>query len=340
MIHMVGRTADEVWRRVAALFDPEGPAHRQDGRGGETLEVMHAVLAISEPRQRWIYSRVPALNPAFALVEVIWILAGRRDLALPAHWNPRLPKYSGAAAEQEGAYGYRLRSHFGLDQLDRVYRVLDSAPNTRQAVLQIWDPVTDLPSPDGAPRRPDIPCNVSAFPKVRGGRLEWLQILRSNDVFRGLPYNIVQFTSLQEVLAGWLGVEMGEYVHVSDSLHAYAADVAVVRDGPNSSVRQVVSTDNLALPRQLSEAAIRETNLRLSDLARGDVGQDEFRRVALTSSLPEGFENIVRIAAADSARRRRWTDLSEACGAAVTNPALQTAWAEWSLRNLPADPRP
>jgi len=337
MIHVTGRTADEVWRQAASLFEPDGPAHRHDGRGGETLEVMHVVLAISEPRQRWIHSRVPALNPAFALVEVIWILAGRKDLALPAHWNPRLARYTGSAAEQEGAYGYRLRSHFGLDQLDRVFRVLDSDPTTRQAVLQIWDPVADLPSPDGTPQRRDIPCNVSAFPKVRGGRLEWLQILRSNDVFLGLPYNIVQFTSLQEVLAGWLGVEMGEYVHVSDSLHAYADDVAVVRDGPSSPGRKVVNTDNLALSRQMSEAAIRETNLRLNDLARADVGQDEFRLVALTSSLPEGFENIVRVAAADSARRRKWIELSEACGNAITNPALQTAWSEWSTRNQSAD---
>lgn len=340
MIHVAGRTADEVWREAAALFQPGGPACKQDGRGGETLEVVHAVLAIGEPRQRWIHSRVPALNPAFALVEVIWILAGRRDLAFPAHWNPRLPKYSGGAAEQEGAYGYRLRSHFGLDQLDRVYRVLDSDPNTRQAVLQIWDPVADLPSPDGAPRRSDIPCNVAAFPKVRGGRLEWLQVLRSNDIFRGLPYNIVQFTSLQEVLSGWLGVEVGEYVHVSDSLHAYAADVDVVRNGPGSSVLQVISTDNLALPRQASEAAIRETNRRLNGLARAEVRPDEFRRVALTSSLPEGFENIIRVAAADSARRRGWYDLSDRCGAAVTNPALEVAWAKWSMRNQPADPRP
>jgi thymidylate synthase len=340
MIHMAGRTADEVWRQAAALFQPSGPARRQDGRGGETLEVMHAVLAIGDPGQRWVQSRVPALNPAFALVEVIWILAGRRDLALPAHWNPRLPDYSGTAAEQEGAYGYRLRSHFGLDQLDRVYRVLDSAPNTRQAVLQIWDAAADLPSPDGAPRRPDIPCNVSAFPKIRGGRLEWLQVLRSNDIFRGLPYNIVQFTSLQEVLAGWLGVEMGEYVHVSDSLHAYAADVVVLRDGPGRSVPHVASTDNLGLPRQTSEAAIEETNLRLSRLARAEVRPNEFRRVALTSSLPEGFENIVRVAAADSARRRGWSDLAEICGAAVTNPALEAAWGEWSRRNRPADLRP
>lgn len=45
--------------------------------------------------------------------------------------------------------------------------------------------------------------------------------MRSNDVHRGLPYNVVQFTTLQEVMAGWLGLEVGGYHHWSDSLHLY-----------------------------------------------------------------------------------------------------------------------
>ena len=79
----------------------------------------------------------------------------------------------------------------------------------------------DLPDLDGSPANEDIPCNVLAMLKVRDGALHWTQVMRSNDLFLGLPYNIVQFTMLQEVLAGWLGVRVGPYNVVIDSLHVY-----------------------------------------------------------------------------------------------------------------------
>ncbi len=48
--------------------------------------------------------------------------------------------------------------------------------------------------------------------------------MRSNDHFRGLPHNLIQFTTVQEVLAGWLGISLGSYHHYSDSLHVYESD--------------------------------------------------------------------------------------------------------------------
>jgi hypothetical protein len=44
----------------------------------------------------------------------------------------------------------------------------------------------------------------------------------------GLTYtNIVQFTTIQESLAAILGVELGPYIHYSDSLHIYTSDKIV-----------------------------------------------------------------------------------------------------------------
>jgi thymidylate synthase len=137
-----------------------------------------------------------------------------------------------------GAYGYRLGSRPQLSpraertlrvdagsassQLDQVwaaYEALRHTPDSRQVVLQIWDATIDLPDP--APRSVDVPCNIAGHLMIRGNRLEWLQVMRSNDFIWGMPYNFVQFTCLQEIMAGWLGVEVGNYVHVSDSLHVY-----------------------------------------------------------------------------------------------------------------------
>ena len=79
----------------------------------------------------------------------------------------------------------------------------------------------DLPGPGDAPRSRDIPCNLVSHLLVRQGKLEWLQVMRSNDLIWGTPYNFIQFTTLQEIMAGWLGLDVGTYNHVSDSLHVY-----------------------------------------------------------------------------------------------------------------------
>ena len=52
-----------------------------------TKEILHAAISISDPRQRWMMSRQPALNPAFALADVVWIMNGRRDIGFLEFWN-------------------------------------------------------------------------------------------------------------------------------------------------------------------------------------------------------------------------------------------------------------
>jgi thymidylate synthase len=156
---------------------------------------------------------------------LIWILNGRDDSAFLNRWNSKLPSFVGEGVKYDGAYGARLRNRFGVDQIRRVCDALSSNPGSRQAVLQIWDAASDLPLPDGLPASPDVPCNVCSLLKIRGGKLEWSQVLRSNDLFLGLPYNFIQFTFLQEILAGRLQVGVGNYCHFSDSLHVYERDI-------------------------------------------------------------------------------------------------------------------
>ena len=262
-----GSTADDVWQQVAQAFRQSDRVTTQDGRGGPTREILHAAISIEDPRQRWAVSRRPPLNPALALVEVVWIMNGRSDLAFLEFWSKEYRKFVGDGPELHGAYGYRIRRHLSKDQLDRAFRVLSSDPDTRQVVLQIWDPEVDLPNPDGTPANDDIPCNVLSVPKVRGGRLEWLQVIRSNDVFRGLPYNLVQFTSLQEILAGWLNIECGTYNQVSDSLHVYERNAgSVLASYPLPDV--ALNTDNLALPKDESDLIFRELEARIERWSR------------------------------------------------------------------------
>ena len=73
-----GQSADNVWQQAAEGFRRSDGARSQNSRGGSTREILHVAISIADPRQRWVVSREPPLNIAFALAEVVWIMTGRR----------------------------------------------------------------------------------------------------------------------------------------------------------------------------------------------------------------------------------------------------------------------
>ncbi len=235
MIHIEASSADVIWWEAAQRVRAEGVV--QSGRDQETRELLHVAMTLTEPRQRLMFGR--AINPAQAIAEVIWILTGSNDVEFIGFWNQRMRRFvDGESLSLHGAYGFRLGSRpqidpglarslrheyaptaVRLDQLKAAYEALRQYPDSRQVVLQLWDSAIDMPNPEL--RSKDIPCNVVSHLLVRENRLDWLQVMRSNDLIWGLPINLVQFTALQEIMAGWLGIDVGTYNHVSDSLHVY-----------------------------------------------------------------------------------------------------------------------
>jgi thymidylate synthase len=324
-------TADALWLKAAHWFTPGGVAIKQGSRGGLTTEVLRVAITIQDPRQRWITSRAPAMNPAFTLAEVICIVCGRNDSALLNYFNPTLPRYAGKGTTYHGSYGYRLRKHFGIDQLERAYKVLSADRNSRQVVLQIWDTAEDLPCDNGTVRAEDIPCNIAALLKLRGGGLEWTQIMRSNDLVLGLPHNIVQFSSLQEVLAGWLGAEVGSYHHFADSLHLYERDAPVSdRIAPRPLPPNV---ESVALPKVTSERSFSDLAALGDRLSSPAADADDVLVAFQNVDLDPAFRSWAAILTADALRRRKAFRLVESVMQNCSNACLATMFERWMQRH-------
>ena len=321
-----GPTADHVWCQIADTFRrSDCIRRRQDGRGGPCREILHAAISIEDPRHRWVISRNPTIDVAFALAEIVWIIRGRRDLEFLKFWNRRLSQFVGPGPELHGSYGHRLRGHLGTDQLKRAYDSLCHEPNTRQVVLQIWDSTIDLPAPDGSPVDQDIPCNVASLLKVRDGKLEWTQIIRSNDVFLGVPYNFVQFTSLQEIVAGWLGIECGSYNQISDSLHVYEKDMASVINAVDATAR-FINHDSLALTWDESDFVFRELEQRIERMIDPHIGADELESLAIWDSAPSPYRDIACVLVAAALHRRCQRDAAERVISVCKNSVYVKLW--------------
>ena len=99
-------------------------------------------------------------------------------------------------------------------------------PDSRRAVVQLFDPGRDFRG------HRDVPCTLGYRFYVRNGRLHMHTSMRSQDLWLGFGYDIFTATLLQEFLADWLGVEVGDYHHHIDSLHLYETDLRVASDLP------------------------------------------------------------------------------------------------------------
>lgn len=325
-----GQTADSAWRKAVRAVRHAHGVHAADGRGGSTMEISQAVFTITDSRQRWITSRVPAINPAFAIAECVWILQGRNDSRFVNSWNSELPRYAGDGETYHGAYGYRLRQQFGIDQLERAYRALAANPGGRQVVLQIWDARSDLPMLSGDPVAPDIPCNVCSFLKIRDGALQWTQIMRSNDLIMGVPYNFVQFTTLQEIIAGWLGVGIGTYSHLSDSLHVYEHNQDAIQSFRRVSTGR--NMDDLTLPFEESHKVIGELAANITILVESDIKESGILKLIETFRGPASYRNLLLVMAAEAARKRGWHNFALQCIVACENDVYRRLWIQWARR--------
>lgn len=175
----------------------------------------------------------------------------------------------------------------------------------------------------------DIPCNLLSLLKVRDGKLEWNQINRSNDLFLGIPHNIVQFTFLQEILAGWLNLEVGNYYHMSDSLHLYDVNKSKVTKLENIPVEKNTDIFNESKNKSEEYFALLED---LVDYAIDNTSARTKYNELLSQDLPEAYLNILRVLLSELCRRRRDVEMAHKIIHSCTNPVYGQLWFGWMSR--------
>lgn len=207
-------TIDDLMRSVIEAIQVRGVRIRP--KKGDATELPGVLLELTDPRAR--LSRTETRGKLFScLGELCWYLAKSKDLKFIHYY---IPKYEDSAEGGEifGGYGPRLFTWKQTDQVSNITRLLRQRPDSRQAVIQLFD-ATDI-----VEEHKDVPCTCTLQFMIREGRLHLFAHMRSNDAFKGLPHDIFSFTMLQEILARDLSVEMGGYKHAVGSLHLYDAD--------------------------------------------------------------------------------------------------------------------
>lgn len=187
-------------------------------RNSTALVLGHPIITHYEnPRDRVLFSSVRDANPFFHFMEGLWMLAGRKDVEFLQLFNSNIGQFSDDGKILNGAYGYRWRENWGVDQIKIIIEILRKEPTSRRAVLEMWS-VSDLTNQHSK----DLPCNTHIYFDLRGGALNMTICNRSNDTIWGCyGANVVHFSILQEYIASMVEVKMGWYCQFSNNLHIY-----------------------------------------------------------------------------------------------------------------------
>lgn len=250
---------------VHGIHTKQIPTVETSSRNGPVLQIPEPVIiTYLKPVQRVLFNINRDANPFFHLYEALWMLAGRNDAAPPAYYASNMRNYSDDGITLNGAYGYRWRNSvvcidqvrcqelqfpdharhpvstiWEVDQLQVLIDQLKQKPDSRRAVLQMWNVEDDLLRIDSSR---DVCCNLSACFSIRqetlvdarpqdtasgllpivARYLDMTVFNRSNDLIWGtLGANAVHFSVLQEYLAACLGVGVGVYHQISNNQHVY-----------------------------------------------------------------------------------------------------------------------
>ncbi len=127
----------------------------------------------------------------------------------------------------ESAYGWKVwfeRSvPDGRTQWEWCKDELKKDPSTRRAVLLFCIPSTQRDD------NLDVTCTMHGMFTIREGLLHFHIVMRSNDVVRGLVYDMPWFMSLQIKMAEELGIHYGCYTHFAHSMHVYLSQIERIR---------------------------------------------------------------------------------------------------------------
>lgn len=185
---------------------------------GDTKALFNVGFTLEHPKQK----NINVLNPnrnfnlQYAEAEWQWYLSGDSSIDKLGEINGSIPPIWETMADSDR----KVRSNYGWQwernhQLDKVVAMLKTNPETRQAVISIYD------GKEISTYSKDTPCTYAVQFTILDNKLHMAVLMRSNDLWFGFCNDQYCFASLQELVAERLSMELGTYYHFAHNLHLY-----------------------------------------------------------------------------------------------------------------------
>jgi thymidylate synthase len=199
-----GKTVAECWLQVIDTilkFGVESGTHYDD----QQKEIVNLMSIITDEDPNNLY--IPEYFPS--------------DKKHVQEYIPRITRDLKGALKNEYTYGSRMRSWFGIDQVNNAIEKLAREPISRAVVISLWDSVKDM-TIGGSP------CLNHIWFRIRDNKLNMTCVFRSHDMFEGYPENALGLRVLQEEIRNELNkrlkekeIKLGSLIILSQSAHIY-----------------------------------------------------------------------------------------------------------------------
>jgi thymidylate synthase len=219
-MHVVAKSLNEAYNKLAFLLRDDSE-YLSSPRGMKIKESLGVSFKITDPRQRWVYNPARKFKHRYAIAETVWYLLGDDSTQWISYYAPFWEGISDDGLTANSAYGARIFKPHGriagnrFVQWEWVKAELKRDPDTRRAIIHIKSPI------DSIDASKDVPCTLALQFMIRDNRLHMVVNMRSSDFILGIANDVPAFTFFQELMALELGLELGDYIHVSNSLHVY-----------------------------------------------------------------------------------------------------------------------
>lgn len=204
------------WQLLAKVLEHGQP---RAPRGLKTLDLGPVTIVMYDVTQSLPLGVGRNLSKKIAAVEALQLVGAFSSPELTIAASENFKRFVEPNGQFHGAYGRRIGN-----QLTQCVNKLRVDPDTRQAVISLWDPWLD-----NQPGKRDYPCTLTLAFALVNGALDLTVTMRSQDVFWGTPYDWWQFSQAQQTAARALEVDAGIYRHITLSTHIYEEFVDAAR---------------------------------------------------------------------------------------------------------------
>lgn len=203
---------------------------------GDTRELNNVSFTLSNINNNIVGIRDISLS--YLCGELVWYFSGRRDTKFISTFSKFWNKITDDGETANSAYGYLMKKGFDFDQIEKVIELLEKDPNSRRAKINLNTPNEKVIETK------DEPCTMFLQFLIRDGKLNCTAVMRSNDIWLGLPYDVAFFTELQKYIAHRLGLQYGTYTHFVVSLHMYERNRKDIEQIVHDPVCKLIKINN------------------------------------------------------------------------------------------------
>lgn len=194
---------------------------RTVNRKGQGLYEMRNVTLVLDPEaSTYCLGRYPSQE--YLEKELDFYASGSRQLEDAVKMSKFWSKCSDDGKTINSNYGFLLfhdENKHGFTQFEHAINCLRNNPDSKKAVMTLY-------SKEHAYISNDNPCTLIINLYIQGDALNMQVIMRSNDLWYGLPYDlpffrVVHYTALAMLKRTYPNLELGYHIHQALNLHFY-----------------------------------------------------------------------------------------------------------------------